>query len=259
MKKRLLIVLFVFILIVGLLVACDEAGSGSGTPSGTGGDGGSTPCVHVPDREATCTEPSLCIKCGETIEPAKGHDYVNSVCTRCGGITLENDLLTIEKIEDEYVVTGVRSDALPVTEIIIPSFVTAISDYALRDYTGVHNIVVPSSVTYIGVGAFKGCRNLESITLPFIGDTYESYGRGYLEYLFDGRDESTPSGLSTIVITGGTSIGSHAFSNWGITDVTLPEGLERIESNAFAACGSLSNIVISDSVEYIGNGGVFEL
>ena len=50
------------------------------------------------------------------------------------------------------------------------------------------------------------------------------------------------------------SVGNRAFySNAGLTSVTLPEGLERIESDqAFGNCRQLADVVLPSTVTYIG-------
>ena len=56
-------------------------------------------------------------------------------------------------------------------EIIIPSGVTSIGDYAFKNVSLVTKIVVPDTVTSIGLGAFQGCSALKDITLPFVGNS----------------------------------------------------------------------------------------
>lgn len=40
-------------------------------------------CDHA-ISEATCTEPGVCLHCGEVFSDALGHQYADGVCTRCG-------------------------------------------------------------------------------------------------------------------------------------------------------------------------------
>lgn len=47
--------------------------------------------------------------------------------------------------------------------------VTAIAANAFANNTTLVSVVVPNSVTSIGVGAFKGCNSLTSISVPFVG------------------------------------------------------------------------------------------
>lgn len=90
------------------------------------------------------------------------------------------------------------------------------------------DLVIPSmvsdgSTTYnvasIGDGAFLGCSELTSITIPEVV----------------------------------TSIGSSAFYNcFGLTSITIPDGVTNISSSAFYCCSGLTSITIPDGVTSIG-------
>ena len=55
-------------------------------------------CDHTV-AEATCTEPGVCLHCGEVFSDALGHQYADSVCARCGAVDpAEAELL--EKYND---------------------------------------------------------------------------------------------------------------------------------------------------------------
>ncbi len=93
----------------------------------------------------------------------------------------------------------------------------------------VKTVNIPSSVTFggktysvtkIGDEAFRGCKNLASVTIP----------------------ESV------------TNIGSNAFRECsGLKSITLPNSVTSIDSYAFAGCNNLSTVTIPGSVKYIGN------
>ena len=71
---------------------------------------------------------------------------------------------------------------------------------------------------------------------------------GYRQYEGDVVVPSVAGGLPVV------SVGNRAFySNAGLTSVTLPEGLERIESDqAFGNCRQLADVVLPSTVTYIG-------
>lgn len=92
-------------------------------------------------------------------------------------------------------------------------------------YTG--DVTIPSTVTYdgttynvtaIGYGAFWGCRNLTSVTIP----------------------------------NSVTSIGELAFGSTNLTSITLPSDVTSIGKNAFADCSKLTSINIPSKVTSIG-------
>lgn len=71
-------------------------------------------------------------------------------------------------------------------------------------------------VDYVGRGAFQNC-NIHAITLPFVGEYSDGSGKTFLGHVFgtnewNGQYEWIPSNLSTVVLTGGASIGMGAFS-----------------------------------------------
>ena len=88
-----------------------------------------------------------------------------------------------------------------------------------NDYKNkVKKVVFDGSVTYIGNGAFNGCLNLTSISLP--------------------------KSL--------TSIGKEVFTNSGVTSITIPSGITSIPANAFNSCINLKTVTIPSTVNTIG-------
>ena len=151
-------------------------------------------------------------------------------------------------------ITGIKDKK--VTEIIVPDYVTSISD-----------------------GAFSGCSSLESITLPFVGgsrktssDTYQ-YPLGYIfgtssytggvkteQYYYGSSTTSgtfstyyIPSSLKSVTVTGGDILEGAFYHCSKLTSVTIPDSVTSIGSYAFRYCDSLTSITIPDSVTSIGS------
>jgi hypothetical protein len=102
--------------------------------------------------------------------------------------------------------------------------------------------IIPDGVTEISKGAFSGCRNLTSITIP---GSVASIGDHTFKYCC----------LTSITLPSRvTVIGESAFHYCSsLTSITIPEGVTGIGKNAFRSCDSLTSITIPGSVAVIGD------
>ena len=105
------------------------------------------------------------------------------------------------------------------TDLILPSYVTKIYQYAFRKCSRLTSVVIPDNVTSIGEAAFEDCSRLTNVV---IGD-------------------------------GVTLIGGQAFECcYSLTSVVIPDNVTSIGYDAFYHCDSLTNVVIGKSVTSIG-------
>ena len=148
-------------------------------------------------------------------------------------------------------------DNAQVTNLTIPNGVTSIGDYAFYECESITSVTIPNSVTSIGKYAFYECESITSLTIQ---NGVTSIG----QYAFDGCTSITSVTIPNSV----TSIGEHAFQNCPIETATIPAlaansirnsaltsviitGGTTIDQYAFASCTSLTNITIPNSVERI--------
>jgi len=102
--------------------------------------------------------------------------------------------------------------------------------------------VVPTGVTRIGSGAYGGCRNLSSITIP--NSITEVDGWAFWEC-----SEAT----NLTIGAGITHIGSGVFGECAsLTSVSIPNNVTSIETQGFNRCANLRNVAVPPSVTNIG-------
>ena len=149
-----------------------------------------------------------------------------------------------------------------------------IGRYHFYKWAGLKTVVIRNAEAIAG-GAFAGCVNIESITLPFVGDKIHEatdatqYTFGYIfesnntaptgTYIarqYYGTSSSSyssyciPNSLTTIVVTGGL-VPRNAFSSLSkVKSITLPAGITTLGQESFAGSG-IESIDIPDTVTRI--------
>lgn len=207
--------------------------------------------------------------------------YAFSGCSGLTNVTIQNG---VNEIGD-----AAFRRCKKLTHITVPDSVKTIGDNAFQDCEGLTSVKLSNRVTRIEVYLFDGCKSLESVVIP---DSVELIngaafsGCSKLEeikipssvsrigvYAFDGTpwlakqvsaDEfvivngilicagTAKSGNITIP-NGVKSIGTQAFVECkNLTGVTIPDSVKRIEDRAFLHCNKLEEIIIPCSVKHIG-------
>lgn len=134
---------------------------------------------------------------------------------------------TINMYNEAHVV-GVQSKTMSGAVVIPP--------YVIDPATGRECMV-----TYIS-GAFNGCQNITSVTIPETVTTIESNSFRACNAL---QSVSIPNSV--------TSIGSYAFrACFALASIKLPENITKIDSYCFENCQALTSVVIPENVTSIG-------
>ncbi len=188
-------------------------------------------------------------------------------------ITISEGLIAIE--------ASAFSGCSGLTEITIPDGVTSIGETAFQYCSNLTKITIPDSVVFIGREAFECCNSLEYNVYDnakYLGNEAHPY-----IHLISAIDSSVESvsvheqtkqihnsafaecyGLTKITIPDGvTSIGDNAFYYCtNLTQITIPEGVTSIGNHTFSYCESLTEIILPDSLTSIGDyvfGGCYDL
>ncbi len=138
----------------------------------------------------------------------------------------------------------------PGGDVVIPEGVTGIGFRAFYECTSLTSVTIPDSVISIGGSAFRGCANLTSLYIP---GSVTSVGMDAFSGC-TGLTSAGPIGSGCSYQFGWTTaIPELAFRRlYGLTSVTIPEGVTSIEYSTFSDCTSLTSVTIPKGVTSIG-------
>lgn len=140
------------------------------------------------------------------------------------------------------------------TSIVLPNGITEIQLFAFSN-TNITTITIPSSIRRIGYGAFNDCEGLKKVIVTDIAawcsiefDDPYSNPLYYARHLYYGEAAIT----NLIIPDGVEKIGANAFRNCiDIVSVTIPSSVQTIGEDAFEGCKNLTSIEIPNSVTSI--------
>ena len=126
---------------------------------------------------------------------------------------------------------------------VIPDGATQLNDGLFEGNEKIKSVIIPDSVNTIGVNAFKNCTALTDVKLG-------KCVKDICAYAFCGckslKQIELPSGL-TVIRRG-------AFTECGLTSVTVPGSVESVHEYAFEDCKSLSSVSLEDGIKRIYSG-----
>lgn len=172
---------------------------------------------------------------------------------------------SIESVKIPDSVTDIGSGAFAgCSSLVSVSFpnnykIHSIEDHILSDCTSLESVSVPYPVEKIGSCAFSGCASLKSVFIP------KSVWK-----IADNAFSGCPSLADIAVEEGNTNYSAEdgALYSWNKKSIifcckdteecTIPEGVENIDSNAFAGCSKLRVLNVPSSVTDIENGAFID-
>ena len=170
-----------------------------------------------------------------------------------------------------------------ITKVKVEEGITLLDHGLFSDCTSMKDIELPSTIAWIEPGVFADCSSLESIDIPeniiMIGGVDDRFdmvfygcsslkritiGEGNRSYISDdgailSKDGKKliyiPEGKTDYVIKEGITTLCEGCSrtNASLTELIVPQSVERIEAHAFAGCKNLKHLELGSGVKYIGD------
>ena len=159
-----------------------------------------------------------------------------AVVTSLGDVFKGAEIGSFDELKYFTGITSIEEGAFSgstLTKVTLPENVTTIGAGAFANCTELTVFNVPASVINIGTGAFKGCSSLTAIKV-------------------DAENPSYDSGTSGVLFTKDRSTLIQYPAKKSSTSISIPDGVQTIEPDAFAGAQLLQSVTISSTVAIIG-------
>ncbi len=239
------------------LVACNNDSSTTGSkPSGNQPSQGGTPPQIECTSHIDSDDDGLCDNCKYVTDNLKG---------KLLGFSLQDDGRYFYS-EGGYALTSVSETTEG--ELIIPTTYknknilnigNLRAGFTLsKNCPNVTTVIIPNSINNIATCSFSGFKNIQSITIPFIGESktgkgLTNFGQLFGTYTANSFNDNVPASLKTVIVTGGINVAEGAFSKCSnITTIQLPDTITTFSRDAFNGCTALRQINLPKNLTSIG-------
>ena len=145
-------------------------------------------------------------------------------------------------------------------DVVIPSAIegepvvalSPTSSSVFESPSQVTSVTLPASLKRVSEGAFYGCTELDSVTMPVVGGEVSRFVDLFRSYSVNVPQGLTVDVIGTSPIPDATSASEGYFAGSGIKEVNIAGGVGAIGSYAFAGCTSLSTLTLKSGVTSIG-------
>ncbi len=206
------------------------------------------PSTHPDGKSITKIAKNGFIKCTNlksVIIPNSIREIGNSAFAYC------YNLEKVKLPDNLYILgEGVFNDCSKLKSIEIPDSIEKLDNLLFSYCESLVEINIPSSVNSISHTCFNYCNSLNNIIISSENKNYHSDGNCIISKIdnslvYGNKYSSIPSYV--------TSIATNAFFCNDILEITIPKSVKRINDGAFSFCNNLTNVIIEEGIEEIGN------
>ena len=217
--------------------------------------------IEIPNS-VTRIEKSAFIGCDNltsVIIPKSVNNIENKAFGRCNSlvnITVEDGNPKYDSRENCNAIIETKANTLIVAcnNTTIPNTVKKIGDYSFYDCYFLKSLILPNSIEGIGANAFESCKSLMSIKLNEGLKYIHSKAFVYCSSLESIEMPNTVTSVGGGVFSACTKLKTVKLSNRLTSLPSAPsECSNTIPTGIFAHCKSLTEVIIPNSVTYIGD------
>ncbi|MCH5162642.1 MAG: leucine-rich repeat domain-containing protein [Clostridiales bacterium] len=156
-------------------------------------------------------------------------------------------------IQDGVVVKYVAHNLVGVRKkIIIPDEILGIDFSAFEGRGEIESVVIGKNVQSIACSAFSGCINLRELIVS--SDNPHLYSDGNCIIRRDNKRMIIGCKASVIPADGSvTTVWSAFHACTGLTEIAIPEGVERLNALAFYGCENLREASLPSTLKFVGH------